>query len=263
MSFILDALKKSENERQRQTGPALATVPTSVSSGSDKKWITLLVIVMAIVIAVLIVLLIRRDAPTQGVAVVETISRTNPDARISRPTDEPIARPVTQPTDNPTVPVVDNQSLPPATDAAKPSPASVTGEERSVRSLRDEVPQEPVSNPDTAPPRTSGQAVTPPSGTATRPITSSTAAAPESRPATDVSSMPTARDLVLQGILSGPQMHLDLLIYSDDPGRRAVFIDGQKYRQGDRIKNGPRVHEIVPQGAILDNGSQLYLLDPD
>ena len=32
MSFILDALKKSENERQRQVGPSLADVQVSAAS---------------------------------------------------------------------------------------------------------------------------------------------------------------------------------------------------------------------------------------
>ena len=37
MSFILDALKKSENERQRQVGPSLADVQVG-QRRTDKPW---------------------------------------------------------------------------------------------------------------------------------------------------------------------------------------------------------------------------------
>ena len=56
---------------------------------------------------------------------------------------------------------------------------------------------------------------------------------------------------MLQGAITGPPLHLDLHIYADDPARRAVFINGDKYREGDQIGNGPLVHEIVPEGAVL------------
>jgi general secretion pathway protein B len=236
MSFILDALKKSENERQRQAGPALATVPTGVRNTSGGKWLMLVVVAMAVVIAVLIVILVRRDAPEQAVSAV---------APVVRP--EPVAQPAQ--TD--------------AKTAIQPPP-TVTDHDREVRSLRGEVQKEttdiPVDNPVVTTRQETRQPLTNATGPAAR---SPSVPAPQRNATTEVSGMPTARDLVLQGVLAGPPMHLDLLIYSENKDRRAVFIDGKKYKQGDRIRNGPRIHEIVPQGAVLDNGSQLYLLDPD
>ena len=38
MSFILDALKKSENERQRQVGPSLADVRVVRRGSSERPW---------------------------------------------------------------------------------------------------------------------------------------------------------------------------------------------------------------------------------
>ncbi len=48
MSFILDALRKSESERQQQTGPGLADVQYRSLSTRKNLWIPLLVIVLAI-----------------------------------------------------------------------------------------------------------------------------------------------------------------------------------------------------------------------
>ena len=245
MSFILDALKKSENERQRQAGPALATVPTSVKNTSGGKWLAQVVFAMAVVIAVLIVILVRRDAPEQAVSAV---------APVVRP--EPVAQPVVR--------SVNNQPAPTGVEAATQPPPIVMDRDREVRSLRDEVQEETAKIPEDNPVVTRRQETTQPSTNVTRPATGSTSVSPPQRNSTtEVSGMPTARDLVLQGVLAGPPMHLDLLIFSEDKDRRAVFIDGKKYKQGDRIRNGPRIHDIVPQGAVLDNGAQLYLLDPD
>jgi general secretion pathway protein B len=59
MSFILDALKKSENERQQQSGAEFATVPTSAAEPRPLRWIWVLGVLLAINLAVLIGVLLR------------------------------------------------------------------------------------------------------------------------------------------------------------------------------------------------------------
>jgi hypothetical protein len=76
-------------------------------------------------------------------------------------------------------------------------------------------------------------------------------------------SLPTANDLRLEGFLTGPPLHLDLHVYYPESHRRVVFISGDKYREGDRVRNGPVVREIVPQGVILEERGRQYLLLPD
>jgi len=53
MSFILDALRKSETERQQQTGPGLANVQYRSLRTGKSIWVPLLVIVLAINAAIL------------------------------------------------------------------------------------------------------------------------------------------------------------------------------------------------------------------
>lgn len=48
MSFILDALKKSETERQRQDAPGFASVPKANERKSSRKWIWLVVVLLGI-----------------------------------------------------------------------------------------------------------------------------------------------------------------------------------------------------------------------
>lgn len=77
MSFILDALKKSETDRQQQTPAAFATVPSSDGRPRAPRWLMLLGALLAINVIVLLVLLLRPvdDTPAaavNNVAAVET-----------------------------------------------------------------------------------------------------------------------------------------------------------------------------------------------
>jgi general secretion pathway protein B len=64
MSFILDALKKSEIERQRQSTPGLIDAPTSLRRSRLPLWAILLGCLLAINTVVLIVVLMRNGSPS-------------------------------------------------------------------------------------------------------------------------------------------------------------------------------------------------------
>jgi general secretion pathway protein B len=61
MSFILDALKKSETERQQQTGAEFTNVPSSPDNPQSFKWLWILGLLLLVNIAVLVGLLMRTD----------------------------------------------------------------------------------------------------------------------------------------------------------------------------------------------------------
>jgi general secretion pathway protein B len=75
MSFILDALKKSENERQEQSSAEFSSVPSSSSNPSPARWLWMLGILLFINFAVLIGILLKpsptTDASEPEAAVVE------------------------------------------------------------------------------------------------------------------------------------------------------------------------------------------------
>lgn len=61
MSFILDALKKSENERQQQGQAEFAGVPTGGGESKTPRWFWVVGLLLAINIAVLTGILLRPD----------------------------------------------------------------------------------------------------------------------------------------------------------------------------------------------------------
>ncbi len=69
MSFILDALKKSETERQQQGSAEFSSVPTSSEKPNPARWLWLLAALLGINFAVLIGVLMRPEpTPTETVA---------------------------------------------------------------------------------------------------------------------------------------------------------------------------------------------------
>ena len=66
MSFILDALKKSETERQQQSSAEFAGVPTSGDAPGVPRWLLVLGLLLAINLIVLLGLLLRPETAPQA-----------------------------------------------------------------------------------------------------------------------------------------------------------------------------------------------------
>jgi len=66
MSFILDALKKSETERQQQSSAEFAGVPTGSGSPGVPRWLWVLGLLLAINLLVLLGLFFRPDSKPPG-----------------------------------------------------------------------------------------------------------------------------------------------------------------------------------------------------
>jgi len=65
MSFILDALKKSETERQQQTGAEFSNVPSSPGESQSLKWLWFLGLLLLVNVVVLIGILMGPDDEPQ------------------------------------------------------------------------------------------------------------------------------------------------------------------------------------------------------
>lgn len=87
MSFILDALRKSETERQQQSGPGLAD--SQYRSAATKKgiWIPLLVLVLAVNAIVLVFVMSTGSDET-----VDSTNQSRAPATLAEPVIRPLAR---------------------------------------------------------------------------------------------------------------------------------------------------------------------------
>ena len=78
MSFILDALKKSETERQQQGPSDFANVPSSDESPRAPRWLWALGLLLAVNLAVLLGVLLRDDTPETMPSPAQTAPAAGP-----------------------------------------------------------------------------------------------------------------------------------------------------------------------------------------
>lgn len=248
MSFILDALKKSENERQRQAGPSLADVRV-IRRRNERPW-------WAFGVAGLLVL---------NLGVLAIVLMRDGDAKPTGPVQQAAPAPQQQ------------VAPPPAqTYQAQPyqqQPSYRTSTDPSVRSLADEAGgyEEPYQG-EPANPNLGGAAAVPARQPMVRRIEPPTVAALpagavfEARTKAnaggaqgDVEVLPTMNDLTASGT-NLPELHLDIHVHSPNAGDRFVFVNMRKYQEGETIKEGPQVERITPEGVILNQRGLRFLL---
>lgn len=77
------------------------------------------------------------------------------------------------------------------------------------------------------------------------------------------SNVQNVRDLPESSRANLNQYEVNVHVFDDDPIRRFVLINMDKYKEGDRIvNNGPLVEEITPAGVVVDYGNGRALLPP-
>jgi len=242
MSFILDALKKSENERQRQVGPSLADVQVSQRRTNKPWWAVAVGALLVLNLGVLLVVLMRDgDAKSSPPQAAHDSAATN-DARAGNQVPLP-ASASRMPRGNPPV-------------AASTDPAA--------HSLADEAGNAEQSAGVSANPTLAAAGNVPDGPPMVRPIQAPAVAPATIPPQAEAQSaqeevLPTPMDLAASGT-SLPELHLDIHVYSAKPAERFVFVNMRKYTEGQVLKEGPTLERITSEGAILNHQGLRYLL---
>lgn len=265
MSFILDALRKSEHERQRQTGPALVETPVAAVKPKSNTWAVAaiaLLVVNLVAIGVLLLLKSRDDSPT---AAAPASGSPAPIAAAAPPaTSAPAPAPAAQASITQTAPVPAPAPPPPMLrPAAEPAPAN--GGNPLEREMASGVPGMDSE--------AAAAAAAPPPGPAAVQSTRrgsvvyqelpeagpmpGNQAAPPSGGSSSTNALPTADELMGRGL---PEMQLELHFYATRPAERFVFINGRRYREGDTTAEGVTIVEIVPEGVVMNQGGNRFLL---
>jgi general secretion pathway protein B len=122
MSFILDALKKSEAERQQQDAPGIASIPQGSRPKPSSKWIWLVFAVLAVNLAVLggLMLKVQQETPLVELPVTSSEPDLLESPTASSPSPEPETRQI--PADVTSIEAVTTQ---PAAPVSTPVVASV------------------------------------------------------------------------------------------------------------------------------------------
>lgn len=239
MSFILDALKKSENDRQRQASPALFEVKVAAPRRRFPTWAIGLAALLAVNVVILAWVLLRSPATASTPA-------TAPGVASSVAAPEGTAAPVskdrmvtlTMPADaTSTVTVSPNRPA----DAGVVAPSSAPPLAVEPLLSGGETPVPPTYNASDYAPAVS--------------------AAQASELAEQRGGSPPSRDEVLAQGGQLPELRLDLHVYAAKPQDRFVFINMRKLREGESLPEGVRVDAITPTGAQLSYRGKRFTLE--
>ena len=279
MSYILDALRKAERDHQVSRVPTLATAHGGVDL-RRASWIwpvaggVLAVggLVAAYTLQWAPVHAFRRDPVGQlKPPVTSAVVASSPDPAVSAPLvvpapERPPSPPANPPAEHPAAarssagssvaPSVSSTPPRPASSAARRAPTIPTrpgkADTATTPAIRPSAPSvarsaasPPIDRDALREPGTSADALTPPATAAVTP--------------SDGGSSRTAPPAPAPASL---RLALDVLVYSEVPAERLVFINGRKYVEGQMVDEGAVIEHITPDGAILRHEGRQIVLRP-
>jgi general secretion pathway protein B len=226
MSYILDALRKSQQLRHPGSapGPRGAVHNISLSLPGTGWWLIAgLILLFGILAAVLVFWrsTVGNIAPAPAVIPAVGMPATKPApvvAEISRPTAENPA------TNTSFVRDLAEEAKVPVRVAPKP-PAAARAPKKTA------APRRPAPAPNNAP---------------AGPLVSD--------------DTPLLQQMPAEFQRALPPLALTIHVYAQPESQRILFINNREYHQGDQIEGGIRVEEIVPDGVVLSYQGQRFKL---
>ncbi len=225
MSFILDALKKSEAERQRQAGPALLEMRVVRPQRRIPLWLVVLGAVLIIFNLGGLLWLMLRSSPGAQPAAPAPVAQSNAGTVTGGATGVPGGTVQLAPGERLIVPGTLGAAGSVANDGNVPLLAG-SDETTSGAEIN---PADFV--PAAASERTRPRGVTP-------------------RNYADIRN-------------TLPALRLDLHVYDNSPARRYVFVNMKRLGEGESTAEGARVVEITREGAVMSYRNTEFLLTSD
>lgn len=232
MSFILDALRKSENERRMDSMPMVSRAPMSVPQRGLPIWA---VVIIASLTAALIAVLATSWYQDDRAAAPELVSGQS--VTITAPVTTEVSA-----DNNPT----DEMASSAGEQLTRGDSGALVG--AGILPSRDESPNDTNSAVDDT--------------TALEPGLSAAVALPREIPKLDVASLPSLSELRADG-LAVASLDLQLHVASSNPTNRFVMINGKRYGENDRLAEGGTIVAIADAGVVIRVSGREFLLSTD
>jgi general secretion pathway protein B len=211
MSYILDALRRADAERQQGRVPGIHATPAAgLAPAPGRRWVPGLGLLALGLLAGAVALLVWRMQPAPAAA--PPAPPVPPLAQATSPASPEVAAPATA---LPALPVVVSAAPLPALDSGRAAPAAAPA---------------------------SGTAAVPPAVPTPQPASTSTPAAVRAVP---LSSLPPDERRQLPALAPGGS------VWSDSAASRFVILDGQVLREGDTVAPGLVLERIERKAALL------------
>jgi general secretion pathway protein B len=286
MSYILDALKKAESERERGAVPGLnsaqANHTTFIRYGSDQKPWWLVALVLGVLLAVVVAVWAWRQA-TPGPLVASTNSSAAPANQVVVAPDVPIQNhtpaqnPARLPTPEVKAPVVVMQKpdVPARAPMLAPAPVPVAAKASPVEAATSTVAHVQAKVvPPSAGPTISAAPLTP--AAPVKPAQSAIPAPPVAPAATEPVSKATPISTPIRSASGGvpmlnelpeamrrqiPALNISGAVYSDSPPEWTLIINDQLIGKGGQVAPDVRLEEISGSSAVFNFKGQRFRID--
>ncbi len=240
MSFILDALKKSARERERQQQPTVMDIPYGRRSRTQPLWMLAVIALLVLNCILLLVMWWRNghETPAASVPATSSVAATNTAPPAGRPPRAVEVRPLQDEAGSDTETAVADEAAAALADEATPGGPPLV---RPATALEQAMARQQASATDL---KTSSENRT--LGISTDPGT--------------LDNTPTLAALGGNGALSLPELRLDVHVYSPVAIERFAFINGRKYTEGQNLTEGPAVEKITQEGVVLAYRGKRFVL---
>lgn len=273
MSYILDALRKAEKDRNLGRTPSLGDVTTPVTRapgpGSSKRVVALIALVAGMLVMA-VLLWPRSPAVAPSVVATAPAPTTAPVIPAEPPPPGDASAELDLSGGGPAAsadPALDEEvaaesldDLLDESDSAQTDPTDEVDEVDEVEEVRDTdeavadegIPVEPDTSPalPIASPSSVAAAPTMPAPSPVPPA--ELAPLPEAPAAVAVGDVVPLRDMPSDYRAAFPELRLDVHVYDDDPTRRWALVNGKKAVEGSTLAEGPTVSAITPDGIVFD-----------
>lgn len=244
MSYILDALKKSEKERQRGQVPDLLTGQDTVPPGTKKRTVWPYLLLGALLLNAALLLLWKY--PSQPKKTDESgpskIIQQQPLPLETAPTVTNIAKKVPEDKDTKKKKAVASKAVTPEQPSkSKSRPAFDLLGRAADKPLQAETPKVPaVAAPVVQETKQAGKA-------GQKQATESHVAA-AAAPGKKIYRRDELPASVQKGL---PDFNITVSIYSDNPAARLIKVNGETLREGESLSSGLKLEEILQNGAVM------------
>jgi general secretion pathway protein B len=229
MSFILDALKKSEIERQRQSVPGLMDARIIPRRKRLPVWAVALGVLLGMNLLVLTFVLTRKGAP----------------AAHGSPAADAAPAAAAPPGDGGQHAAVETQHFSPLDAAPVYAPEIPVAAGESPAHVRSPIARKPSAG--------LGSGEMHPAHHPDPLLTDEDAKA-------DQELLPSISEINLTGAQSLSELHLDFHVYATRPADRFVYVNSRKYHEGATLQEGPTVERIRRDGVVLSYHGVRFIL---
>jgi general secretion pathway protein B len=235
MSYILDALRKAERERGIKQVPTVMTNHAPRTVNRNRSWAILIILVMCVAVAVAWYLMHSQKANHEAAKESGTGPNMASNTVAGPSTSAALLQPSTIQNSGPPSEKSTGETITPAV------PVAIAPRDAPARKPRVELM--PLSEEDL-------ESLTP----------DEIMRYARPKPAPAVSDIEQKKQASLQEAIA--KMTISLLMFADAKEERMVFIDGNKYVEGDYVEGIYLLESITLDGAILSYDGERALLQP-